>query len=325
MYTKDLDGSTYLADGILMNFDDNYSAEMDNDDVRKISNLGDNFAIKNDANLLIVERRPFPTVADTIKFNLSNTRVNPYRFEIDPSALQNINLKPYFKDKFLCTDTPISLSGVTNYNFNITADVASRGADRFMIVFKQVPPVRFTKINAVRNADNTAAVNWYTDNENNINTYSVQHSKDGINFTDIGSQTPTANNNGNPYYSFTHTTPVDGNNWYRIKANLINAPTQYSDIAKIWVKEIDLPTSISIYPNPVMEGKVNIGFVNEPTGKYQLVITNIAGQTIYTELLQIKAKNLQKTINLGGTAAGNYQLIVKDETGNSKKISFLIK
>ncbi len=326
MYTKDRDGSTYLADGVLMNFDDNYSAKMDNDDVRKISNAGDNFGIKNEGNLLIVERRPYPTVADTVKFNLANTRVNPYRFEIDPSALSSIDLSPSLKDKFLGTETPISLSSITNYNFDITADAASRVADRFMIVFKQVPPMRFIKIAAIRNGDKTVSVTWFTENENNVNTYTIEHSNDGINFIAIGSQIPTANNNGNPYYTLKDATPLDGNNWYRIKATPINgSATKYSELAKIGVKEIEVPASTTVYPNPVREGKVNVSFVNEPMGKYQITITNIAGQTIYTEVLQLKTNNLKKTFDLGSAAAGSYQLNVKDETGKAKKISFMIQ
>ena len=54
MYTKDIDSSTYLADGILMNFNDGYSSAVDNDDVRKILNAGDNIFLKNGNSNLIV-------------------------------------------------------------------------------------------------------------------------------------------------------------------------------------------------------------------------------------------------------------------------------
>ena len=136
---------------------------------------------------------------------------------------------------------------------------------------------------------------------------------------------PTANNYGNPYYSFVHSTPVTGINWYRIKATPINNADQYSSIVKIDAKENELPSAVSIYPNPVTEGKVQVHFVNEPRGKYFLSVINIAGQTVFTEVLQLESNNLQKTIDLGHVATGNYQLIVKDEAGLAKKISFLIK
>jgi len=325
MYTKDIDSSTYLADGILMNFNDDYSSAVDNDDVRKILNAGDNIFLKNGNSNLIVERRPTLKVSDTIKLNLTNTRINSYRFEFDPSALDNINLEAILKDKFAGSETAVSLLQVTNYNFNITADAASKRADRFMIVFKQVPPMRFIKITAVREKNSTATVTWYTENENNVNSYTIEYSKDGINFTEIGKQTPTANNNGNPYYSYIHTAPVDGNNWYRVKATAITGVEQYSEIAKIDVKEKEVPTAITLFPNPVIEGKVHVSFANVLAGKYQLSVNNMDGKIIYSETLQLQTNNLKKTISLGNVAAGNYQLIIKDEKGDSKKISFIVK
>ncbi len=325
MYTKDIDSSTYLADGILMNFNDDYSSAVDNDDVRKILNAGDNIFLKNGNSNLIVERRPTLKISDTIKLNLTNTRINSYRFEFDPSALDNINLEAILKDKFVGSETAVSLLQVTNYNFNITNDASSKRADRFMIVFKQVPPMRFIKITAVREKNSTATVTWYTENENNVHTYTIESSKDGINFTEIGKQTPTANNNGNPYYGYIHTNPVDENNWYRVKATAITGAEQYSEIAKIDAKEKEVPTAITLFPNPVIEGKVHVNFANVLAGKYQLSVNNMDGQIIYSETLQLQTNNLKKTISLGNVAAGNYQLIIKDEKADSKKISFIVK
>ena len=325
LYGSYPDGSSYLADGVWLNFDDNFTNQTDNDDVRKITNVADNFSIKNNNSLFVVERRAKLLVTDTIKFNLTGTRINTYYFKIDPSVLNNTGLDAFLIDKFLASEIAISLLNPTNYNFNITADAASKRADRFMIVFKQVPPMRFIKIIAVREKNNTATVTWYTENENNVHTYTIEYSKDGINFTGIGKQIPTANNNGNPYYSYIHTTPIGGNNWYRVKATAITGESKYSKIAKIETKEMEVPTAIILFPNPVIEGKVHVSFASVPAGKYQLSVNNIDGQIIYSETLQLQTNNFKKTINLGNVAAGNYQLIITDEKGDSKKISFIVK
>ena len=325
MYTKDIDSSTYLADGILMNFNDDYSSAVNNDDVRKILNAGDNIFITNGNLNLIVERRPTLKISDTIKLNLTNTRINSYRFEFDPSALSNIGLEATLKDKFVGSETAVSLLHVTDYNFNITSNAGSKVADRFMIVFKQVKPMQFVKINAVRNKNNTATVNWYTENENNIDNYKIERSRDGVSFIEIGSQMPTANNNGNPYYSFVDATADEGDNWYRIKTNTINGTNQLSEIAKIGATEILLPATISVYPNPVLEGQVHVNFVNEKVGKYQITIVNMAGQTVYSEVLKLETNNFKKIISLGNAAAGNYQLTLINEEGTLKKLSILVK
>ena len=324
MYAKDVDGSTYLADGVLLNFDDSYSNIVDNMDVRKISNTADNLAIRNGNLMLVVERRPGILVNDTIKMNLANTHNGPYRFEIDPSVLNYPNVEAVLNDKFLGTNSPVSLSAITNYIFDITADVASRVADRFMITFKQVPPMRFTNITAVRNADNTATIQWNTENENNINYYTIEHSVDAINFISVTQQLPTANNFGNPYYNFLHAGAVAGNNWYRVKSNAINGSSQYTSIVKVGAVAIVEMPSISINPNPATDGIVNVYFTNKPTGDYQIKISNNLGQTLHVETIHLQITNLQKTIKLNA-AIGSYQITIIDGETKNYSIPFLIK
>ena len=170
---------------------------------------------------------------DTIFLALSNTRLGAYRFNIDPSVLGNLPLKAYLKDKFLQTETAVSLSAITDINFDITIDPNSRVTDRFMIIFKKFLPVRFTAITALRNSNNAVNLTWNTENENNIDTYKIEKSIDRVNFIEIGSQMPTANNFGNPYYTFYDVTASNKINYYRIKGNGIIGNAIYSNIATI--------------------------------------------------------------------------------------------
>lgn len=54
LHARAINGSMYLADGILQNFNNNFSAAVDNMDVRKFMNAIDNLAIKNGNFNLIV-------------------------------------------------------------------------------------------------------------------------------------------------------------------------------------------------------------------------------------------------------------------------------
>ena len=325
MYTKDIDSSTYLADGILMNFNDDYSSGVDNDDVRKILNAGDNIFLKNGNANLIVERRPTLKFSDTIKLNLTNTRINSYRFELDPSALSNIGLEATLKDKFVGSETAVSLLHVTNYNFDITSDAASKVADRFMIVFKQVKPMQFVKINAVRNNNNTATVNWYTENENNIDNYKIERSIDGVNFIEIGSQMPTANNFGNPYYTFYDERDSKEIIYYRIKGNAIAGNSIYSNTEEVLALEEKNNKSVNIFPNPVTNGNININFEGAAFGNYVITINNFTGQLIKSETFAHKITGETCLIKIFNKGEGFYTANIVDETGNKKIIPFFIK
>jgi hypothetical protein len=328
LFAKDVDGSIFLADGVMLNFDNAYSPAVDNYDVRKIMNTADNLAVKNGTYNLVVERRPNLIATDTIKLNLTSTRVAPYRFDIDPSVLANTGLEALLVDKFLQTETAVSFTDVTSVAFDITADAASKVADRFMIVFKQAPTTNFTTISATRNADKTVTVHWGTANERNITNYTVEQSQDGINFTSIATQTATANNGTNPTYSKKDVTASKANNWYRIKANNSNGSTKYSAIAMVGA--INDATQIaaatmSIYPNPVVNGNVNLHVDNQQKGNYTVQISNAAGQQVKVENVQVASNNTLRTIQIGNAATGTYQATIVDETGKKTTISFLVK
>ena len=139
MTLKDVvtNGSATFLDHVVLNFDDSYSNSFDGNDVRKFMNSTDNLALKIGTRNLILERRLPLQITDTIYLSLTNTRIASYQFEIDPSVLGNLLLNAFLIDKFLSTETPVSLTTVTNVPFSITSDAASRVADRFMIVFRQ--------------------------------------------------------------------------------------------------------------------------------------------------------------------------------------------
>jgi hypothetical protein len=325
LYAKDVNGSSFLADGVKLNFGNSYSNVIDNDDVRKISNTADNLSIINKGIRLVVERRHTLQSTDTIFLNLTSTRIASYRFEIDPSVLTNTGLDAFLKDKFLQTETPISLSTVTNVHFDITADAASRVADRFMIVFKQAASVSFTTISAERSADKTVMVKWGTQQEVGVINYEVQHSNDGINFTSVDTQLPLANNGTNPVYSKQDAAATKNNNWYRVKANMVNAATKYSAIAMVGaLQDIALEPSIAIYPNPIEDKLIKMHFSGH-AGKYGLSLLNEAGKTIYSKNIIVVSNNETQTIEISKSfATGNYSLLLVAEDGTKKILKMVI-
>jgi hypothetical protein len=329
MYTKDATGNDNLEDALVLNFENNYSDVVNNDDVRKIFNTANNLSIKKANTNLIVERRAMPTATDTIMLNLNNMRAAVYTFKIDPSAINNTeNVEASLVDNFLQTTTAISLVDVTTVPFSITSNVASGAVDRFMIVFKQVDNSNFTTIAAKRNIDKTITVNWAVTNEKNLINYTVEQSNDGINFTALSSQTAAANNGTNQAYAKLDVTASKANNWYRVKANNVNGTAKYSSIAMVGaVKEdaVDIKNNIAIYPNPVVDKKINLFFDNQATGIYNVEIYNTAGQKINTSVVKTQSNNEHISIQVNELVSGHYEAIIINEMGTKTNIPFLVK
>lgn len=270
---------TYLTDGVVINFNDAFSRGIDNMDARKIGNISDNLAIKNSNYLLVAERRPTLVALDSIQLNISGMRVTSYYLDIIPTFLPYLTLEAKLWDRFLNSFTPVSLTTNTSYRFNITANVASQAANRFVILFTQA-----SVIIAARSANSnlTAA--------------------ETISMSVIPSST---------------------------KAKQLDITTNAIASSKLETtftneKLAIEKTGISIYPNPVVNGTVNLHIGNQKTGAYQLQITNQLGQPIKTETIQLQNKSMQYSINIGSANKGTYQAIIIDEDGNKKTIGFVV-
>ena len=61
--------------------------------------------------------------------------------------------------------------------------------------------------------------------------------------------------------------PLAGINYYRIKAYNADGSAIYSKIVKVLPKA--MISSITVYPNPVVERNIFIKFQNQPVGKYK--------------------------------------------------------
>jgi hypothetical protein len=109
------------------------------EDARKQRNLGENFSILRNGQLLSVEKRGLLQYPDTAFFKMWNMQQSSYRLEIVSLHLEAEHCEALIEDKFLGTTRTILLNGKTDFNFEITENPASAAEDRFEIIFRQCP------------------------------------------------------------------------------------------------------------------------------------------------------------------------------------------
>ena len=182
----DADNSTYIADGLLINYDNSYSNDVDDMDGIKIINASENLSAKTADKLLVVERRHTINSRDTIFLNLTNVKVQQYRFEITADELDRPGLTAFLEDNYLHTTTPLNLNGSTTIDFSIVNIPGSYSSDRFRIVFTPsfVMPLRITSVKAYQK-DKNIAVEWKVENESNMKEYNVEKSVDGNHYNTV--------------------------------------------------------------------------------------------------------------------------------------------
>ena len=185
-------------------------------------------------------------------------------------------------------------------------------------------PVTFTTVSATRKDNRSIDVNWKVENEINIISYDVERSAGGSNFGSINSRAALVNNGGRASYLHNDLMALPADNFYRIKANSIGGQVQYSAIVK--VSAVKQPNSISVYPNPVVDGNLQLRFIGQAFGNYQVQLSNAAGQVLYKTNVTVSSAVQSQLIPLpGNITGGSYQLRIVAADGGVSVLQVMVK
>lgn len=82
--------------------------------------------------------------------------------------------------------------------------------------------------------------------------------------------------------------------------------------------------NINVYPNPVTNGLVKISFTNQPEGKYNIQVVDLAGNLISSHDVIISAKSQVQELKLpNALAKGNYMVKISGSDGETKLVTKL--
>lgn len=172
-------------------------------------------------------------------------------------------------------------------------------------------PVTLTGFEA-KNENNSALLTWTTISEINFEGFEVQKSNDGKNWIKLGYVDAKLSGNSFAQYSFNDHIPFNGENLYRLKMIDLDKSYEYSKINSLI---IDLPESISIWPNPTSD-IINVSSNTNEKIDY-IEIVNVSGNI----LLKREAQG-QDQINLKHLKTGVYILNIYQN--NKPKYSYKI-
>lgn len=215
-----------------------------------------------------------------------------------------------------CVDTTVIINSPTARRLKI---VGRPGTDTdidsvFITSVGVITPVKFGGLSASE-ANNFVKLNWNIETEVNINNYTIERSANGDVYTQIG--VAAANKSVN--YSWVDNAPNNGTNFYRIKATDKDGSIQYSSILRINVGKIK--TGLTVYPNPVKGGKVNVELDGVSKGEYKVNIYNMVGSIVHTATLVSEGTSVSKAITLPTNVTnGNYTLEITNGSFKSAKI-----
>jgi Secretion system C-terminal sorting domain len=160
------------------------------------------------------------------------------------------------------------------------------------------------------NRDNKFIVlNWSTASQLNFDYFSVQHSIDGLEWTELSQVQGAGTTNEMLAYSFEHESPVIGKNYYRLKSVDFDLTYEYSPIVSVTV---EMQKEFSVYPNPAVSADVVMYESNfVPQENDMIAVYDVIG----FKVAQVKLTSTKSTVGLSSSLkSGTY--LIKCSSGN---------
>jgi hypothetical protein len=311
-----------IMDGVVSRFNNGFSKSFvnnNNEDYIKLEQSSETISILNGTTKTGFDGRPFITSADTLQLYVQRmVNGNNYEFVTYPSNFDATVTSAKLVDKFLNSETPISLSAKTTVPFSVTATAGSNAADRFMVVFNGTGalPNRGFSVTGEKLGTNKVKINWEAVNEFGVKQYELEHSTDGRTFSKINTQVGK-NGNATNSYTYTDNNPANGVNYYRIKTTQNNDIERYSNIITINLSIGNQQSSMVVYPNPVKGNVIGLLLQDLEKGVYSVRLLSIEGKEVYKQQLQVNGSSLSTTLNPSTRLAqGTYTLQVVGKNGS---------
>jgi hypothetical protein len=148
---------------------------------------------------------------------------------------------------------------------------------------------------------------WQTSSEENIKTYSVERSTDGINFTTIGDV--IAKNSPSKYYYEDKNSVLGVINYYRIKVYDNNGTESNTNIVALSSGNDEVLTVSQLYPNPTTNSFM-IGLDSKQKGKAVINIYDVFGKVVKSANYDVNGGVNQYIISTDNLSIGVYTVEV---------------
>lgn len=193
----------------------------------------------------------------------------------------------------------------TFYSFSTQLDVTT---------LCQTLPIKLLNFSAILTNNNSVKLEWQTASEINNDFFTIERSKNGIEWEEIGRVEGAGNSSSLLYYSSIDNYPYYGVSYYRLKQTDFDGQFKYSFVQSVKL-ENSPDTSVEIYPNPTNNKLTIIGNITELE---QVKIFNNLGQDV-TKFVAITGDKIQNSMifDMSELSTGIY--VVKTKT-NAYKI-----
>jgi trimeric autotransporter adhesin len=227
---------------------------------------------------LSINNIPTPSTNDTIPVTVTGAN-STYQFRIKNVSSFDKNISIYVLDNF--TSRTYEITSDTSFIFDIVANAASQGNDRFKLIFSRTSaplPVQLISFTG-KMKDHQAELKWSTATEINNDHFTIERSTDGKTFKTIATIEAAKNGNQVNNYNTIDHDPFDGINYYRLNQFDKNGKSTLHKVIAL-ENHTDQYSAWTVYPNPASD-YLNIHFTNDVKENMEIEVFDIYGKQIF--------------------------------------------
>ena len=168
-------------------------------------------------------------------------------------------------------------------------------------------PVELLNFTAERNAL-AVDVKWQTASEINNDYFTVERSKNAMNFTTLVIVKGSGNSTSLKKYTARDESPYPGTSYYRIKQTDFDGRYKHSKVVAVNFTNDETLSRLKIYPNPVTTALSIEMLDNKEVVNFEII--NATGSIVYNGSLNQKA-----TVQVAGFPSGTYVIKIASKNG----------
>jgi len=150
-------------------------------------------------------------------------------------------------------------------------------------------PIELVSLSAVAQEE-TVNLNWITATETNNDYFTIEKTKDGVNYQEVARLEGAGNSSITRHYSATDAEPYKGTSYYRLKQTDYNGDYSYSNYVVVNVNA--RPVSFTVYPNPCSGNRISIKIEAERTQEIDFLVSDLAGKACFLHALHAAEKGM---------------------------------
>ncbi|KAA3437491.1 T9SS type A sorting domain-containing protein [Rufibacter hautae] len=125
---------------------------------------------------------------------------------------------------------------------------------------------------------------WSTASEKNNDRFEIERSINGKDFKKVGEVKGNGNSSATVDYSYTDRNAASGTVYYRLRQVDFDNAFEYSKVIAVsHAATASNNAAVSVYPNPVSDGRVSIRFQDQVKGSATVRLVDVSGRVLHTQ------------------------------------------